>query len=100
MFEKWTGHILIKHFLQFHCALLELHCAPVFPPANGAFAKGPCDTVFGTRCYFTCNEGYELNNRVLRCDSLPSTELAFWEGDKPECEGKSDLTVFFMPKLF
>ena len=58
---------------------------------NGGFAYGYCGTEYGTRCYFTCDAGYGLTNGVLRCDSFPNTEVAFWDGDEPVCEGREEM---------
>ena len=57
-------------------------CPAVVEPENGS-ANCTDDNVFGSRCSFSCNEGYQLEGRsLIKCTGEG------WDFGSPICESK------------
>ncbi|XP_072179389.1 CUB and sushi domain-containing protein 3-like [Diadema setosum] len=46
---------------------------------------GTCSRNYGTKCQFSCNTGYEINNDELTCTAQAGSTSAYWVGATPVC---------------
>ncbi|XP_071497257.1 complement receptor type 2-like [Diadema antillarum] len=46
---------------------------------------GTCSRNYGTKCQFSCNAGYEINNDELTCTAQAGSTSAHWVGATPVC---------------